>query len=427
MLSSPPLPKLSTFLRPPAADSPTSELFVAAPVAPMVSTPGRQLTSTTSTSVSSSNGTSSPATGEPVRVRERTSRYLSEADRRDIVSRINAGEKQVTLAREYCVSRAAICNLYKNRKQVLTRSRDAAAKQPKRQARSDDSDTSSMASYSPVSASRFAQQCQQQQAKQEFQSIDRRDFRVRHAALSQAQPGKSPPRPSFKDVASQVPVATSKTGVQAFLSSNWSRYVPFRVHEASAGSLAIRRLVGDLRDARCVGAEFHKYAARLMRLLVEEALTQLPSHEVEVQTSCGDICRVARPMDERDVIGITMEKSGSTPSLFEAFSEIQSNAPTGFVSIERPVSTEDATNKSATSQLPRMNSRSVTMLFDVECPTGAEACAALHHLVAECAVAPGSIYFVTVISSRPGLQFIHNSYPGELVCFLCAMSWRVLC
>ncbi|TYZ69221.1 hypothetical protein PybrP1_002740, partial [[Pythium] brassicae (nom. inval.)] len=66
--------------------------------------------------------------------RERTSRYLSEGDRRDIIRRIEAGEKQVALSKEYQVSRAAICNLYKNRREVLTRvDRDPDAKHPKKQ------------------------------------------------------------------------------------------------------------------------------------------------------------------------------------------------------------------------------------------------------------------------------------------------------
>lgn len=92
--------------------------------------------SSTSPSQDGDNSTSGyfasqPATTAPRR--ERTSRYLSEEDRREIITRIDAGEKQVTLAREFCVSRAAICNLYKNRWEVLTRgSRNPESKHPKK-------------------------------------------------------------------------------------------------------------------------------------------------------------------------------------------------------------------------------------------------------------------------------------------------------
>jgi uracil phosphoribosyltransferase len=65
---------------------------------------------------------------------KRASRYLREIDRRVILQRIDAGEKQSVLAKEYQVSRAAICNLNKNRDDVLTRvlEQDPFAKHPKK-------------------------------------------------------------------------------------------------------------------------------------------------------------------------------------------------------------------------------------------------------------------------------------------------------
>ncbi|KAF4136297.1 Uracil phosphoribosyltransferase [Phytophthora infestans] len=63
----------------------------------------------------------------------KSSRYLREMDRRAILSRIEQGEKQSALAKEYKVSRAAICNLNKHRDEVLSR-RDGnpLAKHPKK-------------------------------------------------------------------------------------------------------------------------------------------------------------------------------------------------------------------------------------------------------------------------------------------------------
>ncbi|EGZ23299.1 hypothetical protein PHYSODRAFT_344412 [Phytophthora sojae] len=82
--------------------------------------------------------TSSPAvvrSPEPVRTesRPKTSRYLREIDRRRILLRIAQGEKQSALAKEYHVSRAAICNLNKHRAEVLSRNHEhPLAKHPKR-------------------------------------------------------------------------------------------------------------------------------------------------------------------------------------------------------------------------------------------------------------------------------------------------------
>lgn len=63
----------------------------------------------------------------------KSSRYLREIDRRVILSRIERGEKQAALAKEYQVSRAAICNLKKHREEVLSRKdENPLAKHPKK-------------------------------------------------------------------------------------------------------------------------------------------------------------------------------------------------------------------------------------------------------------------------------------------------------
>lgn len=60
------------------------------------------------------------------------SRYLREMDRRDILQRIRQGEKQSALAKEYNISRSAVCNLNKKRDTVLARKCDnPLAKHPK--------------------------------------------------------------------------------------------------------------------------------------------------------------------------------------------------------------------------------------------------------------------------------------------------------
>jgi hypothetical protein len=65
--------------------------------------------------------------------RPKNSRYLREIDRRRILMRIAQGEKQSALAKEYQVSRAAICNLNKHRAEVLSRNHEhPLAKHPKR-------------------------------------------------------------------------------------------------------------------------------------------------------------------------------------------------------------------------------------------------------------------------------------------------------
>ncbi|GMF51598.1 unnamed protein product [Phytophthora fragariaefolia] len=48
-------------------------------------------------------------------------RYLRDTERRNIIKRIESGEKQAALAREFGVTRAAICHIKKNRVEILSR------------------------------------------------------------------------------------------------------------------------------------------------------------------------------------------------------------------------------------------------------------------------------------------------------------------
>lgn len=60
---------------------------------------------------------------------KKNSRYLREMDRRTILARLDRGEKQSALAKEFRVTRAAICNLNKHRDLVLSRQHEDPPKE----------------------------------------------------------------------------------------------------------------------------------------------------------------------------------------------------------------------------------------------------------------------------------------------------------
>ncbi|GAB9472987.1 hypothetical protein Gpo141_00010151 [Globisporangium polare] len=66
--------------------------------------------------------------------RPKASRYLREMDRRAIIKRLDDGEKQCALAKEFNVSRSSICNLFKHRAEVLGRAHHLSpfSKHPKK-------------------------------------------------------------------------------------------------------------------------------------------------------------------------------------------------------------------------------------------------------------------------------------------------------
>lgn len=70
---------------------------------------------------SDNHSDSAEAVVEPANPPKKRVRYLRDTDRRNIIRRIENGEKQAALAREFGVTRAAICHIKKNRYEIISR------------------------------------------------------------------------------------------------------------------------------------------------------------------------------------------------------------------------------------------------------------------------------------------------------------------
>lgn len=343
----------------------------------------------------------------PVVQRERTSRYLSEGDRRTIISRIERGEKQVSLAKEYSVSRAAICNLYKNRKEVLTRvDRDPDAKHPKKQ-----KPKKPAASLSPAAdfpATSMSPPTSPVEAEEEDELLEEEQGYMDHPARGTEH--------------LSGPMETELAGESPLSHPSQRRVTrPFAVHEATAYSLPIKNLLSTLRNEDTQSPTFRHVADRLMRLLVEEALTCLPHQDVDTMTPYGDPCPGIVPTDERDICAVTMEGNGSV--LLRAFAEVLPLASTGAITLSQEHGRSASSPSTGSSyrrwqihaQLPAIDPRQVVLLLDLFCGTGERACSVLSCLVHEKRIAPSSIYFITVNGSLSGLQRVHHYFPGTLL------------
>jgi hypothetical protein len=84
---------------------------------------------------SSSRGHTDESASQPVRKKPRKrANYLKHTQRCSIIERVKRGEPQATLAREFGVTRAAVCQIYKNRSEILAREdteSDAESSPPK--------------------------------------------------------------------------------------------------------------------------------------------------------------------------------------------------------------------------------------------------------------------------------------------------------
>ncbi|KAF4036491.1 Uracil phosphoribosyltransferase [Phytophthora infestans] len=367
--------------------------------------------------------------------RERTSRYLSESDRREIITRIDGGEKQVALAREFCVSRAAICNLYKNRWEVLTRgSRSSESKHPRSNKRSRSRRPSPRLTSQPPATENSSAIPAPITVYPDVSTIsigtdgtprDSKESSTEKFNIYRQMHEEEPQRDrSILSTATQADFVQGAHSEHYQASSNQRSPVeetvsspvasrPFRVHEASAYSYPCRNLIAALRDESISAGMFQQRATRLLRLLIEEALTCLPHDHVQIKNRFGDVCYATTALDERDVCGISMEDKGMV--LLRAFSTISPTSPTGVVSIN-PRTAEDKNSDEeglATihAQLPPVSPHQVVLLLDVQCATGNEACAVLYHLIHEKQIPAKSINFVTIISSFEGLQTVYRHFP----------------
>ena len=79
-----------------------------------------------------------------------------------------------------------------------------------------------------------------------------------------------------------------------------------------AQSAAIRRLMSIVRAKSTGQSEFVRYSNRVMRLLVEEALTLLPTEEASIETACGTYVGVKHPIAERELCAVKIVR----PQLF---------------------------------------------------------------------------------------------------------------
>ncbi|RLN86286.1 hypothetical protein BBJ28_00001842 [Nothophytophthora sp. Chile5] len=211
-------------------------------------------------------------------VGQKSSRYLREMDRRTILARLDRGEKQSALAKEFRVTRAAICNLNKHRDLVLARRHeDPLAKHPKKSRRKSEAENET--------------------------ETEEADAEIR------------PPL----DPALSSPRETPGSGL--------GRLLPPTVH--SVALQPAERLLPLLSSRKTSDAAFRRYCDRLMTLVVEETLAWAHSeaHRGKISSSGGD----SEPLKP---CGVAVEPQGSP--LLSVFQALEPELPTGRIQLALP-------------------------------------------------------------------------------------------
>jgi uracil phosphoribosyltransferase len=290
----------------------------------------------------------------------KSSRYLREIDRRAILARIESGEKQSELAKEYQVSRAAICNLNKHREEVFARKDgNPLAKHPKK-------------------------------------------------------PRPKTPKPTVAGMPSSMKWSSSGNNRYSYVLGNGGGSSLERsklgVHEMKSRAVAL--LLTTLRKKFTTPIEFRRVSERLMRLLLEEALALVPIRRVDIVIY--EQRREAGVVMEHPPCAISMEQDGCP--MLELFHEMEPEQPTGYICFDSPEDKSQSDDASATTlslldaHLPASLSYHNVFLLAHVASSGERLCAAVHCLL-ERGASKAMVSIVSLVASTDAVQQLHAQHP----------------
>ncbi|KAF1317054.1 putative uracil phosphoribosyltransferase, partial [Globisporangium splendens] len=323
--------------------------------------------------------TSSPSVATTA-ILTKHSRYLREIDRRAILVRLGNGEKQAELAREFNVSRAAICNLNKHRDDVMARAQagNPYAKHPKK----------------PRVLSATATR-KKARIRNRHQSVS--SPIIAAAEISSPAP-RSDSRTQSVSNSDHIP-STDKYG------SSQSRPTrPHSVHQLCSRSVAM--LLTKVHDRNTAPREFQRVTNRLIHSLVEEALARVPIKHVQVQVSdheCFDGLRGATP-----TCAISMEHT--LCPVLDTFHLLEPECPSGYLRVMHAMNGSVPTMVHILdAHLPLNLMHHTVLLLDLASSSSELVCAAiqklLDHGAMECQITLVTVFLLADVIAVVNLRF----------------------
>lgn len=168
-------------------------------------------------------------------------------------------------------------------------------------------------------------------------------------------------------------------------------------------SAAVRALLTVIRDKRSDHAAFERASRRLLTLLSEEALAQLPGVEaVKVETPCGIYDGLSRPPASL-VVAVSIMRAGD--ALLEALRILEPGVAVGKFLIQRDETSPTKEARLSYAKLPASLGASTrgVLLLDPMLATGGSAALALRAIIAK-GVPEDRIVLVNVVVSPEGLR-----------------------
>ena len=163
--------------------------------------------------------------------------------------------------------------------------------------------------------------------------------------------------------------------------------------------------LAELRDERTTPDRFRRAATRISVLLAAEAMREVPSHTVMVDTPLGP-ADGTRTSD--DVVIVPVLRAGL--GMLDAVLEIVPRARVGHIGLQRDEMTAVASQYYA--KLPPALEKSFVLMIDPMLATGGSAVAALDLLRAAGA---RQVRIVCIVAAPEGLSVVERHHPGVVI------------
>lgn len=173
-------------------------------------------------------------------------------------------------------------------------------------------------------------------------------------------------------------------------------------------SNAFKNLLDHIRDKTIPTSEFRKVSKRLIRILIEEALSLEYDEEVIKESPCGYYKSLACKYHADEFIAVSILRSGD--AILDELLNILPDVKIGKILVQR---NEESNEKEAIyffEKLPQNCSESKVILVDPMIATGGSAIASIEILLKK-GMKEENILFVNIISCEEGIKNLFSKYP----------------
>lgn len=185
-----------------------------------------------------------------------------------------------------------------------------------------------------------------------------------------------------------------------------------------SSSKAYKGLFSKLRDVNTTSSEFVFYAQRVMRLLVEDTIAEIPTKSFTITTPCGKYegCSTIPPINK--ICAVSIVRSGD--ALLESIRECLPGVPIGKILIQRNEESKNKEAKFLYSKLPKnIKDIEYIILCDPMLATGGSATMAINVLINDYGIKQNQIIFMNVICCPEGLNALATTFPNVKIVTAC--------